>query len=68
MQAQAPGEDILRVGQRIASLGFRPHPERALSDGYQSLYPEQFCEVAEQCRAIAQLLANRKSGAGRLPR
>jgi 3-deoxy-7-phosphoheptulonate synthase len=45
-----------------------PNPERALSDGYQSLYPEQFYEVAEQCRAIAQLLANRKSGAGRLPR
>ena len=40
-----------------------PNPEHALSDGYQSLYPEQFRDVAEQCRAIAQLLAARKSSA-----
>jgi 3-deoxy-7-phosphoheptulonate synthase len=36
-----------------------PSPERALSDGHQSLYPEQFTEVVHDCRAIAHLLAGR---------
>ena len=34
-----------------------PTPDRALSDGYQSLYPEQFAAVVRDCRAIAGLLA-----------
>ena len=38
-----------------------PHPERALSDGFQSLYPEQFVELVEECRAIAELLAARRA-------
>jgi len=38
-----------------------PSPDRALSDGYQSLYPEQFVEVVRDCRAIAELLAHRRS-------
>jgi 3-deoxy-7-phosphoheptulonate synthase len=37
-----------------------PAPERALSDGYQSLDPMQFQELAEECRAISQLLASRR--------
>jgi 3-deoxy-7-phosphoheptulonate synthase len=37
-----------------------PTPERALSDGYQSLDPEQFTEMAEECRAIATLLHSRR--------
>jgi 3-deoxy-7-phosphoheptulonate synthase len=36
-----------------------PAPERALSDGYQSLDPEQFAELAEECRAISELLTSR---------
>ncbi len=36
-----------------------PAPEHALSDGHQSLYPDQFAEVVEDCRAIAHLLAHR---------
>jgi 3-deoxy-7-phosphoheptulonate synthase len=36
-----------------------PHPERALSDGYQSLDPAQFSELADDCRAISALLASR---------
>jgi 3-deoxy-7-phosphoheptulonate synthase len=41
-----------------------PTPEHALSDGYQSLYPEQFAELAEECRTIAAVLkAQRKSRA-----
>src|SRR5689334_17507195 len=30
-----------------------PNPDRALSDGYQSLYPDQFAELADECRALA---------------
>ncbi len=37
-----------------------PAPERALSDGYQSLDPAQFAEMAEDCRALAELLASRR--------
>ncbi len=37
-----------------------PAPERALSDGYQSLDPMQFRELAEECRAIHNLLAERR--------
>lgn len=37
-----------------------PVPERALSDGYQSLDPAQFSAMADECRAIAQLLSSRR--------
>jgi 3-deoxy-7-phosphoheptulonate synthase len=37
-----------------------PNPDRALSDGYQSLDPEQFHEMAEDCRAVAELLSSRR--------
>ncbi len=37
-----------------------PTPERALSDGYQSLDPGQFAELAEECYALAELLASRR--------
>jgi 3-deoxy-7-phosphoheptulonate synthase len=37
-----------------------PNPERALSDGYQSLDPGQFAEMADDCRALAELLASRR--------
>jgi 3-deoxy-7-phosphoheptulonate synthase len=38
-----------------------PTPDRALSDGAQSLYPEQFTEVIQDCRAIAELFAHKRS-------
>jgi len=38
-----------------------PNPDRALSDGYQSLFPEQFRELAEEARAIATLLTSRRA-------
>jgi 3-deoxy-7-phosphoheptulonate synthase len=38
-----------------------PTPDRALSDGYQSLYPEQFADCIRECRAIAELLSSRKN-------
>jgi 3-deoxy-7-phosphoheptulonate synthase len=37
-----------------------PNPDKALSDGFQSLYPDQFARLADECRAIAELLARRK--------
>jgi 3-deoxy-7-phosphoheptulonate synthase len=38
-----------------------PCPDKAVSDGYQSLYPEQFAEVVGDCRAIAEVLARKQS-------
>ena len=38
-----------------------PHPEEALSDGYQTLYPEQFAEMADDCRAVAGVLRARRA-------
>lgn len=37
-----------------------PSPDQALSDGYQSLYPEQFEELAEECRAVSAVLRQQK--------
>src|SRR5271154_2228059 len=37
-----------------------PNPDKALSDGFQSLYPHQFQELAEECRAISDLLKTRR--------
>jgi 3-deoxy-7-phosphoheptulonate synthase len=37
-----------------------PAPERALSDGYQSLDPLQFAEMVEQCNELSELLARRR--------
>ena len=44
-----------------------PNPDKALSDGYQSLYPDQFAELAEECRAISDLLRSRKQAARLTP-
>ena len=37
-----------------------PNPDRALSDGFQSLDPKQFREMADDCRAMSNLLASRR--------
>lgn len=37
-----------------------PNPEKALSDGYQSLWPEQFTELMEECTALRTLLNSRR--------
>jgi 3-deoxy-7-phosphoheptulonate synthase len=36
-----------------------PHPDRALSDGAQSLYPEQFERLMKEVRLIAEAIARR---------
>ena len=40
-----------------------PNPDRALSDGAQSLFPDQFRELADESRAIADLLRKRRAAA-----
>lgn len=37
-----------------------PNPDAALSDGYQTLAPEQFAELTAECRAISELLRSRR--------
>jgi 3-deoxy-7-phosphoheptulonate synthase len=44
-----------------------PHPDRALSDGAQSLYPEQFSSLVDELRAIASAIG-RKVGVLPSPR
>jgi len=44
-----------------------PNPDRALSDGYQTLFPDQFEELAGDCRAICNLLHERKAAARLAP-
>ena len=36
-----------------------PQPDRALSDGDQSLYPEQFAELMKQIEVIAEAIGRR---------
>jgi 3-deoxy-7-phosphoheptulonate synthase len=38
-----------------------PNPDRALSDGAQSLFPAQFRELADDCNAISELLRSRRA-------
>jgi 3-deoxy-7-phosphoheptulonate synthase len=40
-----------------------PNPDQALSDGFQTLDPGQFQELADECRAIADLLQSRQARA-----
>ena len=49
------------VGAAGLMVEVHPNPDQALSDGFQSLYPEQFLELAEECRAISHLLATREN-------
>lgn len=56
------------VGADGLIVEVHPEPERALSDGYQSLYPEQFEALMEQVTAIAGVLGRtvekRRAGVG----
>ena len=44
------------VGADGLIVEVHPEPDRALSDGYQSLYPDQFVDLMEQVTAIAGVL------------
>ncbi|HYE25301.1 MAG TPA: 3-deoxy-7-phosphoheptulonate synthase [Clostridia bacterium] len=43
----------LAAGADALIIEVHPNPEKALSDGAQSLYPEQFAQLMDQVRAIA---------------
>jgi len=36
-----------------------PHPDKALSDGAQSLYPEQFMQLVKELHLIANAIGRR---------
>jgi len=48
------------VGASGLIVEVHPQPEHALSDGYQSLDPAQFAELTAACRAVAEVLAERR--------
>src|SRR3954467_2722318 len=48
------------VGASGLIVEVHPNPEEALSDGYQSLTPEQFAELTEECTALASLMLSRR--------
>jgi len=50
----------IAAGASGVMIEVHPAPEHALSDGYQSLDPAEFRELADACRAIAELLAARR--------
>jgi len=50
----------IAAGAKGLIVEVHPTPDRALSDGYQSLDPAQFAELAEECYALAELLASRR--------
>jgi len=57
------------VGADGLIVEVHPEPERALSDGYQSLDPEEFERLMEQVRSIARVLGRsvgkaERAGAG----
>ena len=37
-------------------IEMRPNPPEAMSDGYQSLTPQQFQETMDRCQTIAQAI------------
>jgi 3-deoxy-7-phosphoheptulonate synthase len=53
----------IAAGASGVMVEMHPAPERALSDGHQSLDPIEFAEMADECRAIAGLLAERRKTA-----
>jgi 3-deoxy-7-phosphoheptulonate synthase len=49
------------VGADGLIIEVHPNPERALSDGYQSLYPDQFEELMGQVASIAEVVGRETS-------
>lgn len=45
-----------------------PNPDKALSDGAQSLYPEQFNKLVAECRLIAQAIGRQIAATPDVPR
>lgn len=49
----------IAVGADGLIIEVHPHPDQALSDGAQSLYPEQFTHLMEEIRQIAPIVNRR---------
>ena len=56
-------DKVLPMGRAAIAAGadgllveMHPNPERALSDGGQSLHPEQFTRLVREARAIAEAI------------
>jgi 3-deoxy-D-arabino-heptulosonate 7-phosphate (DAHP) synthase len=45
------------VGSDGIMVEVHDHPERALSDGPQAMFPEQFAELVKDIRALAPLVS-----------
>src|SRR5579863_5132019 len=60
-QVHAMSLAAIAAGASGLLVEVHPTPDRALSDGYQSLYPEQFAELVRDCQAIGDLLATRRT-------
>lgn len=51
----------IAAGANGLIVEMHPNPEHAMSDGYQSLDPDQFATMVDDCRALAGLLQSRRS-------
>jgi 3-deoxy-7-phosphoheptulonate synthase len=49
----------IAAGASGALIEVHPNPDRALSDGGQSVYPDQFAEIVRDCTAMAEFAARR---------
>ncbi|HET7841158.1 MAG TPA: 3-deoxy-7-phosphoheptulonate synthase, partial [Terriglobia bacterium] len=55
------------VGADGLIVEVHPNPERALSDGYQSLFPDQFDELMAQVSAIAGVIGRTTANSEQIP-
>jgi len=46
-------------GRRRIMVEVHPNPEEALSDGAQSLFPDQFSQLMREVRIIAEAIGRR---------
>ena len=53
------GRAAIAAGADGIIVEVHPNPDRALSDGAQSLYPEQFASLVDEIRAIANAIGRR---------
>jgi 3-deoxy-7-phosphoheptulonate synthase len=53
------GRAAIAAGADGIIVEVHPNPERALSDGAQSLYPEQFVSLVDELRAIAHAIGRK---------
>ena len=52
----AASPPLVAAGADGILVEVHPHPDKALSDGAQSLYPEQFMQLVKELHAIANAI------------